>query len=125
MLQKIKRLIPYINTAGLVLLFALVVLPEGGVDTTPTTSDSPTFEVPLQPGVHDPLETCEMAAKNDAVGVLPTDGGLRYLAQYGVQTIEWVRNPNVNNSLGFIDGVDTVISEEVKKCLIENASVPD
>jgi len=117
-------LIGLVNTVALTLVVVLVVLPEGGIDTTPTSDDGPVFEVPLQPGLTDPIVTCEMAAKNDAVGVLPTDGGLRYLAQYGASTIEWVRNPNVNNSLGFVDGVDQPISEEVKECLIENALLP-
>lgn len=124
--QKISESGPlaYFNSAAILLLMVLVVIPKLGGDVTPLSSDSPTFEVPMVPGQVSPIEICERAAENDAIGVLPTDGGLRYLAQYGASTIEWVRNPNVNNSLGFVDGVDQPISEEVKECLIENASLP-
>lgn len=110
------------NTVAIILIAVLIVLPKAGIDTTPITSDAPKYVVPMTPGQVSALEICQRAKENNGISAFKIDGGIRYLAQYGIQTLEWVWNPDVDNSIGAVDGVTQVLGDEVKECLLKAKS---
>lgn len=106
--------------AVVVALFVfLVVLPSGGVDTTPTHDDGPTVIVPASPGLTRAEEVC----KNGVVSkdVMYETGDMRYTAIFGLAVLKWPDSPRGKNPIGLLDGEPLTLSDEVMKCLKERS----